>query len=113
MRVAKFSATTPGVFIAEYSSFNSFTQALTNKPYPYYNAMPTTYGELTVGVTYKPEFINKKLALGGFIIRPEVRLDKSLNGTHPFNQAGTVDNPVVNNGTNNMFWFSCDATWAF
>ncbi|MDE7548707.1 outer membrane beta-barrel protein [Acetobacter fabarum] len=102
-----------GMVIAEYSSFNSFTQYLANKPYPYYNAMPTTYGELTVGVTYKPEFINKKMALGGLIIRPEVRLDKSLNGTHPFNQAGTATNPTVNNGMNNMFWFSCDATWAF
>lgn len=107
-----FRDNTGGV-ITEYSSFNSLTQALSNQPFPYYNALPTTYGELTVGVAYRPEFVNKRLALGGFTIRPEIRLDKSLNGTHPFNQAGTVQNPTVNNGTNNMLWFSCDATWSF
>ncbi|MCP1203797.1 outer membrane beta-barrel protein [Acetobacter oryzoeni] len=107
-----FRDNTGGV-ITEYSSFNSLTQALSNQPFPYYNALPTTYGELTVGVSYRPEFVNKRLALGGFTIRPEIRLDKSLNGTHPFNQAGTVQNPTVNNGTNNMLWFSCDATWSF
>ncbi|WP_408736916.1 outer membrane beta-barrel protein [Acetobacter conturbans] len=102
-----------GGIITEYSSFNSFTQAVSNEPYPYYNAMPTTYGALTVGVTYRPDFINKHVSFGQFTIRPEVRLDKSLNGTRPFNQAGTVQNPVVNNGTNNMLWFNCDVIWAF
>ncbi|MFT8718181.1 outer membrane beta-barrel protein [Acetobacter sp.] len=102
-----------GLFILEYSSFNSFTQAISNKPYPYYGAQPTTYGELTVGVSYRPSFINKHVHFGQFTIRPEIRLDKSLNGTRPFNQAGTVENPVVTNGTNNMLWFNCDAIWAF
>ncbi|MFT8896393.1 MAG: outer membrane beta-barrel protein [Acetobacter sp.] len=102
-----------GGTIAEYSSFTSFTKALTNQPYPYYVAAPTTFGALTVGVTYRPEFINKHVSFGQFTFRPEVRLDKSLNGTRPFNQAGTAANPVVNNGTSNMLWFNADAIWAF
>lgn len=102
-----------GAIIAQYASFTSYTRSLSNQPYPYYVAPPTTYGALTVGVSYQPQFINKRLGLGSLTIRPEIRLDKSLNGTHPFNQAGTVSHPVVNNGTSNMLWFSCDATWAF
>ncbi|GAN67949.1 outer membrane beta-barrel protein [Acetobacter orleanensis] len=102
-----------GGITAQYASLTSYTRSLSNKPYPYYVAPPTTYGELTVGAAYQPQFINRRLGLGALTIRPEIRLDKSLNGTHPFNQAGTVSNPVVNNGTNNMLWFSCDATWAF
>ncbi|KAA8426864.1 hypothetical protein FKW23_14465, partial [Acetobacter sp. DmW_125123] len=57
-----------------------------------------------------------KLPKGSFSIRPEVRLDKSLNGTRPFNRVSPTDDPNVNyanNGMNNMFWFSCDAIWAF
>ncbi|MCH4091713.1 outer membrane beta-barrel protein [Acetobacter sp.] len=102
-----------GGVIAEYSSFTSFTKSLTNQPYPYYVAAPTTYGELTLGVTYRPDFINKHVHFGQFSFRPEVRLDKSLNGTRPFNKAGTPDNPVVTTGTNNMLWFNADAIWAF
>ena len=107
-----------GGTILEYSSFTSFTKALTNKPYPYYMAEPTTYGELTLGVTYRPDFINKHVHFGQFTFRPEIRLDKSLNGTRPFNKAAYPTaangyNTVVRDGDNNMLWFSCDAIWAF
>ncbi|AQS83677.1 MAG: outer membrane beta-barrel protein [Acetobacter aceti] len=102
-----------GGIIAEYSSFTSFTKSAANEPYPYYVGPPTTYGALTVGVTYRPDFINRHVHFGQFTIRPEIRLDKSLNGTRPFNQEGTPANPVVNNGTNNMLWFNADAIWAF
>ncbi len=44
-------------------------------------APPTTYGELTVGVTYKPP-VPKAIAL--LAIRPEIRYERSLNGTQPF-----------------------------
>lgn len=107
-----FRDNTGGV-ITEYAGFTSFTKSLTNQPFPYYAAPPTTYGALTLGVSYRPEFINRRMALGKLTIRPEIRLDKSLNGTRPFNQSGTVANPVVTNGTNNMLWFSCDAIWSF
>jgi hypothetical protein len=82
--------------------------------YPYDQAPGTTYGELTVGVTYRPQFLH--LPKGSLAIRPEVRLDKSLNGTRPFNRVSPTDTPGYNfadNGTNNMFWFSCDAIWSF
>jgi hypothetical protein len=39
-------------------------------------AVPTTYGEVTLGVTYKPA----ALQVGdGFMIRPEVRYDRTMN----------------------------------
>jgi hypothetical protein len=44
----------------------------------------TTYGELTLGVNYKPEVPK---AIEGFVIRPELRFDDALNGTKPFNAA--------------------------
>jgi hypothetical protein len=51
----------------------------------------TTYGELTLGVNYKPEVPK---AIEGFVIRPELRFDRSLNGTTPFN-AGTSVHQVT------------------
>ena len=43
---------------------------------------PTTYGEFTLGLTYKPVV---PAAITNLMIRPELRYDRSLNGTHPFN----------------------------
>jgi len=102
-----------GAMIAAYVSTTSYTDMLRNAPYPYYTALPTTYGALTAGLTYTPDFVNRHLKLGKFVFRPEIRLDKSLNGTKPFNRAATVEDPVVRNGTSNMLWFSCDAIWTF
>lgn len=104
-----------GSTIAEYSSFTSFTRAISNQPYPYYTGVGTTYGELTVGASYRPEFINKHVHFGQFTFRPEIRLDKSLNGTRPFNQAlpSGQSQGVVNNGMDNMLWFNADAIWNF
>lgn len=42
---------------------------------------PTTYGEFTLGITYKPPVPE---AIQTLKIRPEVRYDRALNGTHPF-----------------------------
>jgi len=42
----------------------------------------TTYGEATVGLTYKPAMPSP---LTVFQLRPELRWDRSLNGTRPFN----------------------------
>ena len=44
----------------------------------------TTYGALTVGVTIKPPMPKP---LTGLMIRPEVRYDRSLNDTRPFNDS--------------------------
>lgn len=45
-------------------------------------ASATTYGELTLGVTYQPK---KPEGMTTLMIRPEIRWDQSLNGTKPFN----------------------------
>jgi hypothetical protein len=43
---------------------------------------PTTYGALTLGVTFKPSLPVKGVTV---LVRPEIRYDRSLNGTTPFN----------------------------
>ncbi len=43
---------------------------------------PTTYSELTAGVTYKLQGLPEKISTA--MIRPEIRYDRSLNGTTPF-----------------------------
>jgi hypothetical protein len=48
----------------------------------------TTYGALTVGVTIKPP-VPKPLE--GLTIRPEIRYDRSLNDTRPFNDSSDID----------------------
>jgi hypothetical protein len=48
----------------------------------------TTYGAITAGVKIKPP-MPKPLA--GLAIRPEVRYDRSLNNTRPFNQSSDRD----------------------
>ena len=47
-----------------------------------YSPGPTTYGAITLGVTYKPD-VPKPLAL--VLIRPEVRYDRALSGNNPYN----------------------------
>jgi Putative beta-barrel porin-2, OmpL-like. bbp2 len=48
----------------------------------------TTYGALTVGLDIKPT-MPKPIA--GLTIRPEIRYDRSLNATHPFNDSTDRD----------------------
>ncbi|MDP9003188.1 MAG: porin [Verrucomicrobiota bacterium] len=48
----------------------------------------TTYGALTIGLDIKPP-VPKPLA--GLTIRPELRFDRALNGTHPFNDSNDRD----------------------
>ncbi len=55
----------------------------------------TTYGALTVGLTYKP--------MDALMIRPELRYDRSLNDTKPFNDSKHKD----------MFTAAVDVTWSF
>ena len=102
-----------GAVISQYTGSMAYVNALRNQPYSYYNAPPTTYGDLTLGATYRPEAINRHLGKGTFTLRPEIRLDKSLNGTRPFNHAGTVDAPTITNGDENMLTFNCDAVLSF
>jgi hypothetical protein len=52
----------------------------------------TTYGAVTVGANIKPS-MPKPIA--ELTIRPELRYDRALNGTHPFNQSSDVDQFTV------------------
>ena len=47
---------------------------------------PTTYGEFTFGLNFKPQ-VN---GLETMMMRPEIRYDRALNGTAPFDD-GTSD----------------------
>ena len=49
---------------------------------------PTTFSELTLGVTYKPDMPKPVKTL---MIRPEIRYERALNGTTPFNAGRDVD----------------------
>jgi hypothetical protein len=46
-------------------------------------AQATTYSEFTVGVTYKPAGLPS--VLNNLMIRPELRYDRALNNSHPYN----------------------------
>ncbi len=41
----------------------------------------TTYGEITIGFTFKPSL---PAPVTGLLIRPELRVDSALSGGHPF-----------------------------
>jgi hypothetical protein len=49
----------------------------------------TTYGALTLGLNYKPGGL--PAAFDGFVVRPEVRYDHTLNGRAPFDGGTSTD----------------------
>jgi len=102
-----------GVLIAAYPGTTSFGKQLRNQPYPFYAAPPTTYGDLTLGLRYEPGFMKRHPGYRKFVIRPELRVDHSLNGTRPFNREAPITDPIVQNGDATMLWFSCDLVWTF
>lgn len=89
-----------GAFVAGFDSNTAFTSAIAGNPDAFVFVPPTTYGEVTGGITLKPNFLNK---LAKVTIRPEVRYDRSLNGTTPFNVQTKAD----------QFLFSTDVIVAF
>jgi hypothetical protein len=75
-----------GFFVSSFASSTDFVNAERGLPtVGVVSGGRTTYGALTLGLNYKP-LVPK--AIEGFVIRPEIRYDTSLNGTTPFN-AGT------------------------
>ncbi|MDR3531923.1 MAG: outer membrane beta-barrel protein [Rhodopila sp.] len=66
----------------------------------------TTYGALTLGVTYKPTL---PAPVTGLAIRPEVRWDHAFTSNNPFNQ----NPPAFNKGGANSFTFGADAVLTF
>jgi hypothetical protein len=80
-----------GAFVVAFPGSQDFVNAERGFPATVISGGRTTYGALTVGVNYKPEVPK---AIEGFVIRPEIRYDRSLNGTTPFD-AGTSDHQVT------------------
>jgi hypothetical protein len=70
-------------FVAGFPNSLGFVNA--EEGYPYTAVSPgkgTTYGEVTLGFTYKPTV---PAPVANLAIRPEIRYDSSLNGTKPYN----------------------------
>jgi hypothetical protein len=71
----------------------------------YTAAKPTTYGEITLGVTYRPKLPSP---VASMMIRPEVRWDHAFSNSRPFNQSQNGGG-----GTNNAFTFGSDVVISF
>ncbi|AQS85109.1 MAG: outer membrane beta-barrel protein [Acetobacter aceti] len=89
-----------GLMVANFLTNEGYMNAIAGRSTPTESAPPTTYGALTLGVTYKTPLSKD---YGYFAIRPEVRFDRSLNGTTPFND----------NRNSGMFTFGGDAMIGF
>ncbi|QNT77619.1 outer membrane beta-barrel protein [Entomobacter blattae] len=74
-----------GAFVSNFQTNTGYTRALRGISVPSVSAPPTTYGALTLGLTYKPDLGHFSDVFSLFEIRPEIRFDRSLNGTRPFN----------------------------
>jgi hypothetical protein len=71
-----------GFYVAAFPGNLDFVNAERGYPASVITAPQTTYGAITLGLTFKPPL---PAPVSTFMIRPEVRYDSSLNGTHPFN----------------------------
>jgi len=89
-----------GLLVTSFPGDTGYMQSFRGGAVPSLAAPATTYGALTLGVTYKPAIGH---GIHVFQIRPEIRFDRSLNGTTPFND----------NRTQSMFTFGADATMGF
>ena len=71
-------------FVASFGGNNAFVQAERGFPTPVTTALrATTYGEITLGVAYKPA--DMPAPITGLLIRPEVRYDRDLGNAKAFN----------------------------
>jgi hypothetical protein len=81
-----------GFFVAQFASNNDFIHFELGDDTAFdprtVGGGRTTYGALTVGLNFTPPMPKP---LTGLMIRPEIRYDRSLNGTHPFNDSSDVD----------------------
>ncbi len=68
----------------------------------------TTYGTITLGVTYKPTL---PAPVTGLLLRPEVRWDHAFTNNNPFNQ--NYQPAPGNKGTANNFTLAADAVITF
>ena len=90
-------------FVASFSSNNGPIMAQQGFPVPGLHSAPgsnTTYGELTLGVTWKPAL---PAPVTGLLVRPEIRWDHAFTNNHPFNAQKD----------NNAFTIGADAVLTF
>ena len=95
-------------FVASFPANNSFVQFQQGFPVLVHSApgSNSTYGALTVGVTWKPAL---PAPVTGLLVRPEVRWDHAFTSNDPFN-----NNPPANTkGTQNSFTFGSDIVLTF
>ncbi|WP_051955805.1 outer membrane beta-barrel protein [Beijerinckia mobilis] len=81
-----------GVLVGNFMNTRDYTNSIRGLPYTFVGApSPTTYGELTVNVTFKPkiDWAHYNLPVKTLMFRPEVRIDQALNGTSPFNNGSS------------------------
>ena len=77
-----------GAIVGNYIGADSYTNSIRGLPYGFIAApAPTTYGELTLNVSFKPkvDWAQIDLPIKTLEFRPEIRYDRSLNGTYAFN----------------------------
>ena len=66
------------------NDFNNFQSGFATGPLIVAPGTGTTYGALTIGLTYKPSLDALKIP-GTLMIRPELRYDTSMSGNKPYN----------------------------
>jgi hypothetical protein len=87
-----------GFFVAAYPGRFDFANIQWGFPSTAIFTAPTTYLELTAGLTITPQLPDNVLPyIKGLIVRPEFRYDRSLNNTTPFN-AGTARSQITLGG---------------
>ncbi|WP_408887049.1 outer membrane beta-barrel protein [Kozakia baliensis] len=89
-----------GLMVTQFLSDTAYAKALLGDPARTENAPATTYGSLSLNAAWHPTLGHH---IKFFQIRPEIRFDRSLNGTSPFND-------FRNDG---MFTFGGDVTLGF
>jgi hypothetical protein len=78
-------------FVAAFPGNRTFVQFERGLPLdqsPLFSQSPTTYGEITLGVTFKPPV---PAPLQGLTIRPEIRYDNALRGGKPYDDGTSSD----------------------
>lgn len=102
-------------FVASFPGNSNYIMAQQGLPTTVYYAPPagtappggsSTYGALTLGVTYKPAV---PAPVTGLLLRPEVRWDHAFTSNNPYNQ----NPPAYTKGTANNFTFGGDVVLTF
>jgi hypothetical protein len=85
-----------GVFVTAFTGNNDFVRGELGlpalSPVLSTGGVGTTYGEITVGLTFKPTL---PAPVTGLLIRPELRVDDALSGGHPFGTHGASSSAVT------------------